>query len=117
MKKLLLFITLFVYLWHFSISLVSYDRKSGLIGHKTVDSRIGEALPRNFVDTIIASEIAPGYNTTNATACFVNAIKSAKKGDTVIIDYKPGTNGVWNIEGRHPHWFDGNSGKDWVAED
>ncbi len=67
-------------------------------------------------NTIIASSISPGFNGFNATACFVNAIKSATSGDTVIIDYKAGTTGVWNIEGRHPNWFDGKRGVDRVAE-
>ena len=66
---------------------------------------------------IYASTVAPGYNPENSTACFVNAIKGAKKGDTVVIDKVEKSNGVWNIEGRHPNWFDGKRGIDRVADD
>ena len=73
-------------------------------------------LPKYSPNTIIASTVSPGYNSTNATTCFVNAIKSAKQGDTVVIDNKWGSNGGWNIEGRYPNWFDGKSGRDRVAD-
>ncbi len=84
--------------------------------YKILNSKSREILSINVPKTIKASSVTPGYSASNATACFVNAIKSASKGDTVVIDYKAGTDGIWNIEGRHPKWFDGKKGADRVAD-
>ncbi len=65
---------------------------------------------------IIASRVAPGYDGTNASDCFINALTEAEEGDTVIVDYVPGSDGVWNIERMYPSWFDGNSGAHQVAD-
>ncbi len=68
-------------------------------------------------DAIIASTVAPGYDAQNASEAFINALTSAEAGDTVVVDFVPGTEGVWNIEEMYPSWFDGDSGEHQVADD
>ncbi|MCR9165833.1 MAG: right-handed parallel beta-helix repeat-containing protein [Nannocystaceae bacterium] len=66
---------------------------------------------------ILASSMGPGYDPDNASAAFIAALTSAAAGDTVVVDFVEGSDGVWNIEEMYPSWFDGNSGEHQVADD
>ncbi len=66
---------------------------------------------------IFASSMGPGYDPDNASAAFIAALTSAEAGDTVIVDFVEGSEGVWNIEEMYPSWFDGDSGDHRVADD
>jgi len=66
---------------------------------------------------ILASTMGPGYDPDDASAAFIAALTSAEAGDTVIVDFVEGSEGVWNIEEMYPSWFDGDSGDHRVADD
>ena len=85
--------------------------------YNSITSNISGIRVANKPRTVIASKVNPGYHATNATDCFINAIKTAKKGDTIVIDKVNGSDGIWRIEGRHPNWFDGRNGEDRVSND
>lgn len=107
----------------FLLGIQSFSKSSPIV-IENLNFSLDQKIPSKVLEnrkrptkTIIASTIHPGFNDKNATASFVNAIKRANRGDTVVIDNVKGSNGIWHIAGRHPNWFDGKKGHDRVAND